>query len=72
MNVSRDALRKEVLATLRRVDASIQAVTETALARGSAPERFVDQHGSFVMPPLLLAKTQCLATLVALNDPRRT
>lgn len=54
MNVSPNELRKETVKTLREVEDSIE----------ETPAR------STVMATLLLAKAQCLQTLVLLNEKR--
>lgn len=71
MNVSPNALRKETVQTLTEVNAVIDSVKQEAETRGVLPQNLVDHHGTWVLPPLLLAKTQCLATLVLLNEHKR-
>jgi hypothetical protein len=68
MNVSPDALRKEVVQTLNEINASIAEVKKTSLLRGTPPEKLVDHLGGYVMSPLLLAKAQCLNALALLNE----
>lgn len=71
MIVSPNELRKQTVQTLKEVDAVLETVKEDATLRGIDPAKFVDQRGSYILPPLLLAKTQCLATLVLLNEQKR-
>lgn len=71
MIVSPNELRKETVQTLQEVNAVIDAVKQEASARRILPQNLVDHHGNWVLPPLLLAKTQCLATLVLLNEKKR-
>lgn len=60
MNVSPNELRKETVQTLKRVNEQLEKLV---LAQGAhAPVE--------LMAPLLLAKTQCLNTLVLLNEKR--
>lgn len=63
MDVSPNELRKQTLATMRDIDATIAAVEDTY----TSPARATDQHGAYVMPPLLVAKAQCLNTLAILR-----
>jgi hypothetical protein len=60
MDVSPNALRKETVATLKRVESTIASLEL--------------EHGANVsvilMAPLLLARAQCLNTLAMLNERR--
>lgn len=71
MNVSPDALRKEVVALLRQIDDQIAEIRREAYSQKIRPTDLRDNNGSWVMSPLLLAKAQAYSTLVALNEPRR-
>lgn len=70
MIVSPDALRRDVVALIKRIDAQIDEVEKEAKKMGISSAQMRDQHANWVMTPLLLAKTQAYATLVALNEPR--
>jgi hypothetical protein len=70
MNVSPNELRKETVATLKAVELVITSVEDEAHIRNVPPQNLVDQNGSRVMAPLLLAKVQCLHTLTLLNEKR--
>lgn len=60
MEVSPNALRRETVQTLKRVD---EQINKLLLLRGSdAPVE--------ALAPLLLAKAQCLHTLTLLNEKR--
>ena len=72
MDVSPNALRRETAVTLRQVEAQIEEVKRQAGVDGIDPPtslRYMD--GTWPMIPLLLAKSQCLATLTALNEQGR-
>lgn len=68
MNVSPDALRKETVQVLNQIDNQIDEIEALAEERGIEPEQLRDNHGGWVMPPLLLAKVQGIAVLVHLNE----
>lgn len=68
MDVSPNALRKDTAATLRQIEASIAVITREAEANGIAATSLRYMDGTWPMIPLLLAKSQCLATLTALNE----
>lgn len=68
MDVSPNALRKETVAVLNQVDAQIKEVQADAAILMRRPEQIRDQNGNWPMIQLLLAKSQCLATLTELNE----
>lgn len=70
MDISPNALRKEVVKTLREVEEVIDAIVEKAESQGADPAEFVDMHGTPSLSVPLLAKAQCLQTLVLLNEKR--
>jgi hypothetical protein len=69
MNISPNELRRQTVAVMKGVDAQMREVEETAASRGVPAETFKAPDGTYVMTPLLLAKSQCLATLTALQEP---
>ena len=71
MNVSPNELRKQTVTTLKQVDDTLESILEAATLAGIDPAKYVDQRGTYILPPLLLAKAQCLNTLVLLNEPRK-
>jgi hypothetical protein len=71
VEVSPNALRKEVVATLHSIEETITAVKQQAEDIGIMPEHLRYSDGTWPLIPLLLAKSQCLATLVALNEQGR-
>jgi hypothetical protein len=71
MNVNPDALRKEVIQTLREVEASISVAKQDAKDLDIQAEKLRDHWGTLVMPQLLLAKAQCLDSLIRLNEPSK-
>lgn len=68
MDISPNTLRKEVAATLRSIEATIETVKVAAAEIGTKPEKLQYTDGTWPLIPLLLAKSQCLATLTALNE----
>lgn len=62
MNVSPNELRKETVKTLKDVNAILEEVKDQS--------DILDVELGVVIP-LLLAKVQCLNTLVLLNEPRK-
>lgn len=76
MDVSPNALRKTTLETLNAIDKQIghielEASKRNYYGRPMKAIEMVDERGSFVLPPLLSAKAQCLNTLALLNEPRK-
>ncbi len=71
MDVSPIALRKETVQVLNEVEAQIKEIREISASRDIPATKLTDQTGAFVMVPLLMAKSQCLATLTALNEQAR-
>jgi hypothetical protein len=71
MEVSPNALRKETVQLLNAINKQIEEVEELAASRERAPSKMVDMYGSFLMSPLLLAKSQCIHTLTLLNEQGR-
>lgn len=67
MDVSPNALRKETVQLLGIVNQQIDEILDEAKLRDIPPTKLIDQTGSFLLTPLLLAKAQCLATLTQLN-----
>lgn len=67
MNVSPDILRKETVQLIREIDAQITVVKDVADSAGVAVEKMRDRNGTWVLPPLLLAKAQAYNTLVMLQ-----
>lgn len=72
MIVSPDALRRDVVALLKDIEKQIMEVEKFAKNNGTEPFEVRDAYGGWVMSPLLLAKAQAYATLVQLNEQRRT
>lgn len=68
MDISPRALRVEVAATLRSIEATIETVKAAAEELGIEPEKLQYSDGTWPLIPLLLAKSQCLATLTQLNE----
>lgn len=68
MDISPNILRRETVTTLTRIDNQIKEMTVRAAGMGIPVESMQDHNGSFVLTPLLLAKAQCLNTLVLLNQ----
>jgi hypothetical protein len=68
MDVSPNALRKETAAVLVKVDLQMKEIEVFARQRDIQPSAVIDSYGNYPMIPLLLAKSQCLATLTALNE----
>lgn len=68
MDVSPNTLRKETVATLRSIEAVIDSVKASAAQLGIEPEKLQYHDGTWPMIPLLLAKSQCIATLTQLNE----
>lgn len=71
MIVSRDALRKDVVALLKNIEMQIAEVEKFANKNGIQPVEVQDHNGNWVMIPLLLAKTQAYSTLVQLNEQEK-
>ena len=64
MIINDDLLRREAVQLIRQIDQQIEEVRRQAAARGLAPHVLRDEHGNWVMIPLLLAKTQAYAMLI--------
>lgn len=71
MIVSPDALRKDVVQIIQQINAQIDEVERVAKEMGISSAQLRDHQNNWVMTPLLLAKTQAYATLVALNEQGR-
>lgn len=67
MNVNPDILRRETVALIREIDKQIEVVKEVADSAGVEVEKMRDRNGTWMMPPLLLAKAQAYNTLVLLQ-----
>lgn len=70
MIISQNELRKQTVELLRQVDAQIKTVEATAHRHGIDPKELRDDHGNWVMVPLLVARVQVISTLVQINQPR--
>lgn len=72
MIIQPDALRKDLVALIKLVDAQIEEVERTAKAQGVDKTVVRDGHGNLVLTPLLLAKAQAYNSLVLLqaSEPR--
>lgn len=70
MVTSENALRKEVVGLLAQINIQLTELEDEAQRQGIPPEKLRDRVGQWSMTPLLLAKTQAIATLVQLNRPR--
>lgn len=71
MDISPNALRKDTAATLRSIASTIEAVKAEAQRVGVEPEKLQYTDGTWPLIPLLLAKSQCFATLTILNEQGR-
>jgi hypothetical protein len=72
MEIQPDALRKDIIAQIRMIDEQIGVIEEFAKERNIKPVKVTDQHGAWVLPPLLLAKVISYNSLVALQAPRES
>jgi hypothetical protein len=72
MIISPDALRKDLVALIKVVEAQITVVEQTAKAQGVDPTVLQNQDGSWPLIPLLTAKAQAYNSLVLLqtSEPR--
>ena len=72
MIIQPDALRKDLVALIKLVDAQIAEVEKTAQAQGVDKTALSDDRGNLVLTPLLLAKAQAYNSLVLLqaSEPR--
>lgn len=70
MVTSENALRKEVVDLLGQINIQISELEAEARRMDIHPSKLRDRNGQWLMTPLLLAKTQAIATLVQLNRPR--
>lgn len=70
MIINDDILRRDTIQLLRQIDTQIKEVEEMAKRSHLPPESFRDANGNWPMIPLLLAKTQAVATLVQLQTKR--
>lgn len=68
MDISPNVLRKETVDTLQHINNQIGMVSITAAKQQVPAVSLVDHNGNYVLTPLLLAKAQCLNTLVLLRD----
>lgn len=69
--INYNVLRRELATTLTMIDQQITAVKTEAEKKGTRPENLQNEHGDWVMIPLILAKVQATAALVELSKPRR-
>ncbi len=67
MVINEDILRRDTVQLLGQIDAQINEVKQFAAGRGIKPVQVRDDHGNWVMSPLLLAKAQAYSTLVTLQ-----
>lgn len=73
MDVSANVLRKETIATLKSIEAVIEAIEqEQGKSYSCTPEELKDHQGNSVLAPLLLGKAQCLNTLVLLRENKES
>lgn len=67
MDVTPRVLRKETVLTLNMIEIQIRQVEDEAAEAGVMLKQVTDANGSHKLAPLLLAKAQCLNTLVLLQ-----
>ena len=70
MDVSPNILRRDTVQLLGQINTQIAEVEEHCRRRHLPPEKLVDEHGNWVMIPLLLAKAQAYSTLVQLQGKK--
>ena len=68
MDISPNVLRQETVDTLKRINNQMKEMAVRSADMGIPVENLQDHSGNFVLTPLLLAKAQCLNTLVLLRD----
>lgn len=70
MNISPDALRKELVGLLKEIENQITEVKLAAHEKGILAEELRDTAGGWTMIPLLAAKAQVYSALITLNAKR--
>lgn len=68
MIYSVDTMRKDTVALITQIDRQIDEVTKVALDHNREPSQVTDEHGSFLLSPLLQAKAIAYNTLVMLQS----
>lgn len=68
MIVNPDALRKDTVQLLKLINEQIAEIEIEAIHFGVTALKMRDKNGAWVLPPLLLAKTQAYANLIALQN----
>lgn len=68
MNINKEALRTALMENLREINRCIAEVERQAKRMGTEPQIIRDERGTWVYPPLCVAKAQSLHALVLLND----
>lgn len=71
MIITNSEIRRNVLEVLTDVQVQIEVVKKEAKILGCQPSEVKDYNGNWVMPSLLLVKTQALSTLIRLNESER-
>jgi hypothetical protein len=71
MEVSPNALRKETVDTLKKVDHQLENYEQEATMDNKSPFHIFNMHGQNDYASLLATKAQCLNTLVLLNEQTR-
>lgn len=70
MIVTDDFLRRDVVKLIKQIDLMIDDLIRRAHALNQKPEYMRDANNSYMMAPLLVAKTQAYATLVQLRPSK--
>jgi hypothetical protein len=71
MEVRSIELRKELLESYRDVKRQIAEVKKMANRSGFQPEQLRNEHGDFMLAPLLVAQVQVLHALTLLNQKEK-
>lgn len=67
MIINEDILRRDTIQLLKQIDMQIAEVERTAKRKGVQSYQLQDDNGNWPLIPLLLAKSQSYATLVAVT-----
>jgi hypothetical protein len=67
VKISETALRQALRDTLKDVNTSLAVIERQAKRMGVEPQLIRDEHGNWILAPLLVAKAQCIHALVLLQ-----
>lgn len=70
MIINMDILRKDTIKLIKQIDEQIAQVQGIAAVHHCEPSQLRDEHGGWVLTPLLQAKATAYSTLVMLQTQK--